>query len=93
MHDSGVEKRENPPRERFDFEKMKASATSDNASIRKRAFIEYFERFKEFPSYLFETADRVDPRLSTTIQQLQEDPTTPALMRAGLDTLVRRLPS
>lgn len=82
-----------PKPEKFNFEEMKVAATHRDASIRKKTFIEYFERFEEFPSYLFDTEPRVDDRLLQTIDDLLKDPDTTKALRAGLDTLLRRLPS
>ncbi len=61
--------------------------------MRKNVFKEYFERFEEFPSYLFETVNGVDEKLTETIRDLQNDPDIPKKMRDGLTALVNRLPS
>jgi hypothetical protein len=84
---------EGTPRPRYDFEKMKAAATSDSRVIRKRAFIEYFERFAEFPSYLFDNERAADERLLQTIRDISEDEATGTAMRAGIEALQHRLPS
>ena len=78
---------------KFDFEELKAAATSLNAKIRKKVFAEYFERFEEFPSYLFDNTNGIDSRLSETIQDLKNDPETPKNMHKGIEVLIQRLPS
>ncbi len=78
---------------KFNFEELKAAATSLNAKIRKKVFEEYFERFEEFPSYLFDNTNGIDSRLSETIQDLQSDPETSKTMLKGIATLMQRLPS
>ena len=78
---------------KFDFEVMKSAATHEDQRVRKAAFIEYFERFGEFPSYLFDNEVKMDSRLSATIQELQRDPETPKNMLKGIESLIERLPS
>ena len=82
-----------PKPEKFDFEKMKLTAMHESSIVRKQSFIEYFERFEEFPSYLFDNEHRVDNRLKETIDDILKDPEITKEMRAGIDTLLRRLPS
>jgi dephospho-CoA kinase len=82
-----------PKQEKFDFEKMKARATSQNAAIRKRTFKEYFERFQEFPSYLFDNSEKIDDLLYQTIQDLLQDAETTKAMHKGIEILMMRLPS
>ncbi len=82
-----------PKREKFEFSKMSALATSSDPRVRKEAFIEYFERFAEFPSYLFENNPTIDPRLHETIQDLLKDVDTPKPMLKGIEVLLERLPS
>jgi len=77
---------------RFDYEAMRAAATSDNRAIRKRSFVEYFERFNEFPSYLFDNEEKVDEKLRATIDDLLASAECTKDMRAGIDALLRRLP-
>lgn len=79
-------------RAKFDFENMKARATHTNASVRKQVFIEYFEEFHEFPSYLFDNESRMDALLYETMQDLIKDPETKKPMREGIDALMQRLP-
>ena len=78
---------------KFDFEELKTAATSLNAKLRKKVFEEYFERFEEFPSYLFDNENGIDSRLQETIKDLQSDPETSKTMRKGIETLMQRLPS
>ncbi len=78
---------------KFDFEELKAAATSVNRQIRKKVFEEYFERFEEFPSYLFDNTNTIDARLSETIEDLANDPETSKAMHKGIATLMQRLPS
>ena len=78
---------------KFDFEELKAAATSGNRQTRKKVFAEYFEQFEEFPSYLFDNTDKIDERLSETIQDLTNDPDTSKTMHKGIATLMQRLPS
>ena len=77
---------------KFNYEALKAAATSADPAVRKQMFIEYFERFEEFPSYLFDNNDAVDARLRETIQDLSNDPETSREMRKGIDLLLQRLP-
>ena len=79
--------------EKFDFEKMRIAATHQDRSTRKKSFVEYFARFEEFPSYLFDNTHEVDDRLRTTIEDLLADPETSKELRKGLDMLRQRLPS
>ena len=78
---------------KFNFEELKAAATSLNAKIRKKVFEEYFERFEEFPSYLFDNTNGIDKMLSETIQDIKSDPETTKPMLKGIETLMLRLPS
>ena len=78
---------------KFDFEELKPAATSLNAKLRKKVFEEYFERFEEFPSYLFDNENGIDSRLQETIKDLQADPEISKTMRKGIETLMQRLPS
>jgi len=82
-----------PKQPRFDFEEMKAEATSPDPETRKKIFREYFERFEEFPSYLFDNTQKIDARLSETMQDLKKDPETTKLMQEGIAALIQRLPS
>ena len=81
------------PRAKFDFEKMKAAATSEKRATRKEAFVGYFEEFGEFPSYLFDNEAGIDRRLSETIRDLLTDADISKEMRKGLELLLTRLPS
>lgn len=80
-----------PPK--FNFEALKAGATSENAAVRKKTFQEYFERFHEFPSYLFDNSENIDVRLYETIQELSSDAATPQAMHKAIALLMQRLPS
>lgn len=82
-----------PKLPKFDFEEMKASATSHNPAVRKKLFIEYFERFEDFPSYLFDNTDKIDSRFSETMQDLQKDPETSKKMLEGIASLLNRMPN
>ena len=86
-----MQKTEKKPR--FDFEELKAAATSVNAKIRKNVFVEYFERFEEFPSYLFDNQQKIDERLLKTMQDLLKDAETTKEMHKGIEALLERLPS
>lgn len=77
--------------EKFDYEKMKSAATHQDAALRKKVFVEYFERFQEFPSYLFDNENGIDPLLQQTIDDIANDPQTSKAMRAGIDSLLNRL--
>jgi hypothetical protein len=81
-----------PKMEKFDFEKMKSASTSDNPAVRKAAFIEYFERFKEFPSFLFDNDPEIDPRLAITIRDISNDADSSKALLAGITALQHRLP-
>ena len=80
-----------PKQEKFDFEKMKSAATSPDPVVRKQIFVEYFTRFQEFPSYLFDNEPRIDERLFETIHDLRADPDTPKEMLRGIEILIDRL--
>ena len=82
-----------PKKSRFNFEELKEGATSSDRERRKNIFIEYFERFQEFPSYFFDNERAVDARLSETIKDLSADPELDESMRRGLKLLLARLPS
>ena len=86
-----MQKTPKPPR--FNFEELKAAATSLNAKIRKKIYEEYFERFEEFPSYFFDNSNGIDERLSETIRDIQNDPETSKSMQKGIAALMQRLPS
>lgn len=78
---------------RFSFDELKMAATSLNAKVRKKVFEEYFERFEEFPSYLFDNENGIDERLYQTIQDIQGDPESTKTMLKGIEILLNRLPS
>ncbi len=82
-----------PKPEKFNFEKMKADATSANPAIRAKTFKEYFDQFEEFPSYLFDNSEKIDSQLYETIQTLTQDPETSKNMHKGIVALMQRLPS
>jgi hypothetical protein len=82
-----------PKQPKFNFEEMKAEALSQDPAKRKKTFKEYFERFEEFPSYLFDNSEKIDSRLSETIQDLKSDPETTKTMHDGIAALLNRLPS
>lgn len=93
MHRYSSTRDETPKREKFDFETMKAAATHGDRAVRKQAFIEYFERFSEFPSYLFDNEQKIDDVLYETMQDLLKDPATTKEMQKGITALLDRLPS
>lgn len=72
---------------------MKAAAANKDPAVRKQAFIEYFERFAEFPSYLFDNEQKIDDRLLETMQDLLKDPETSKEMHKGITDLLERLAS
>ena len=72
---------------------MKAAATNKDPLIRKSVFTEYFDRFGEFPSYLFDNENGLDEQLSQTIEDLKNDPDITDAMQKGLTLLLGRLPS
>ncbi len=78
---------------KFNFEELKAGATSTNAKVRRKAFEEYFERFEEFPSYLFDNSNGIDSMLAETIRDIENDPEISKTMRKGIDALMLRLPA
>jgi len=78
---------------KYNFEEMKARATSDDPLVRKEIFIEYFERFAEFPSFVFDNNNGMDSRLFETIRDLTNDSETPKAMQEGITVLLNRLPS
>ncbi len=82
-----------PKQPKFNFEELKAGATSPNPAVRKKTFEEYFERFEEFPSYLFDNSPTIDSRLFQTIQDLVNDPETSRTMQKAITVMMQRLPS
>ncbi len=76
---------------KFNFDQMQIGATSDDPEVRKNIFIDYFERFEEFPSYLFDNSNAIDTRLFETIETLAKDPATPKAMQEGIAALRERL--
>ena len=78
---------------KFNFEELKAGATSTNAKTRRKVFEEYFERFEEFPSYLFDNEHGIDTMLAETIRDIENDPETSKSMRKGIELLLNRLPA
>ncbi|MDP3645572.1 MAG: hypothetical protein Q8R25_00585 [bacterium] len=84
-------KKEKQPK--FNFEELKAGATSQNPVTRKKTFQEYFEKFQEFPSYLFDNSHGIDSVLHQTIQDLEKDPDTTEAMQKGLALLLERVPA
>jgi len=84
-----MQKREK--KQKFSFDEMKMAATSANALVRKKVFLEYFEQFEEFPSYLFDNENGTDTRLSQTIRDLESDPGISDKMRKGIALLMARL--
>ena len=55
-------------------------------------FVEYYERFDEFPDYLFDNTNTIDARLLQTIQDLENDLDTSEKMHKGVKELLQRLP-
>lgn len=84
---------EKTKRKKFDYARLKSIATSSDREERKAIFIEYFEDFHEFPSYLFDNEREIDLTLFETMQDLLKDPTTGKDMRKGVEELLNRLPS
>ena len=80
-------------REKYDFERMKAAATHQDPLVRKAAFIEYFERFSEFPSFFFDNEQEIDARLAATIDDLANDKDSSKALLEGVTALLNRLPS
>lgn len=84
-------KKEKQPK--FSFDELRAGATSHNPAVRKKTFQAYFERFQEFPSYLFDNSNGIDSVLSQTIQDLEKDPETTEAMQKGIALLKERVPT
>ena len=78
---------------KFNFAELNAGATSTNPNVRKKTFQEYFEKFQEFPSYLFDNSQGIDSTLKQTIQDLEKDPETTEAMQKGLALLLQRVPT
>ena len=78
---------------KFNFDELKSNATSADITVRKRAFVDYFERFDEFPSYLFDNSNGIDAQLYETIKAVQRDPETNDKIQKGLQLLLDRLPA
>lgn len=79
--------------DKFNFEELKTGATSADPGMRKKMFIDYFERFEEFPSYLFDNTEGIDKLLLQTIRDIANDSSTSEQMQKGIVTLMERLPS
>lgn len=79
--------------DKFSFDELKADATSDDPTTRKNMFKKYFERFEEFPSYLFDNTEGIDRLLLQTIRDIANDSSTSEQMQKGIVTLMERLPS
>jgi len=79
-------------RSKFNFEELKAGAMSESADVRKKIFQEYFDRFEELPSYLFDNSETIDDRLLRTIQDFKNDPETTQRLHKAIDMLMQRLP-
>lgn len=82
---------ETKKKSKFNFEELKAGATSSDPLVRKNMFIDYFERFSEFPSYLFDNENGIDPKLAETIRDLNDDMETGEKMKKGIADLMVRL--
>lgn len=80
-------------KEKYNFHAMKAVAVSKDPAVRKLAFIEYFDRFGEFPSYLFDNEQKIDENLLATMEDLRKDSETTKEMHQGIEALLARLPS
>lgn len=78
---------------RFSFDELKTAATSPDAETRKKVFVEYYEMFEEFPSYLFDNEREIDSTLLQTMKDLTGDPETTKEMHKGIEALLARLPS
>ena len=81
-----------PQKEKFSYEKLKADATSSDPKVRKEIIKEYYERFEEFPSYLFDNDNGIDSRLLETIRDIKNDPDTTEAMQKGITALMNRIP-
>lgn len=77
---------------KYSFADMKIAAMSDDRDVRKKEFCAYFERFGEFPSFLFDTESGIDKRLLDTIADLKSDPLSTDELKNGLARLMQRLP-
>ncbi len=84
-------KREKQPK--FNFADLKEGATSKNPDVRKKTFQQYFEKFQEFPSYLFDNSNGIDSVLQQTIVDLEKDPETTEAMQKGIALLRERVPA
>lgn len=84
--------KDQPKKAKYDFEHMKTAATHKDRAVRKKVFIDYFERFNEFPSYLFDNEAGIDAQLYETMQDLLNDPLTEKSMLDGVNALMLRLP-
>jgi hypothetical protein len=82
-----------PKKSKYNFEELKAGATSPDVETRAAAFRDYFERFEEYPSFLFDNERQLDPRLAETVQYMQSHGETSEKMLQGLKLMLDRLPS
>ena len=78
---------------KFNFDQLKAAATSTDIDVRTKAFAEYFEMFNEFPSYLYDNTHGIDAMLLNTVEKMKKDPETSEKVRAGIELLLNRLPA
>jgi len=88
-YNGGVKDREK--KVKFSFEELRTNGLHPNSKTRKKAFVEYFEMFEEFPSFLFDNLNGIDKLLSETIDDIQKDPETPQKMQKGIEALLERL--
>lgn len=89
---SGLRKEKEAKPKKFDYAELKAAATSPVRSVRKAIFLEYFERFSEYPSYLFDNEREIHEDLWQTAQDILADTHVSRDVKKGVDAMLNRLP-
>lgn len=89
---AGIKQSKESKPKKFDFEELRVTATSSQRSERKAIFLEYFERFHEYPSYLFDNEREIDADLWQTAQDILADSALSREVKKGVDDMLNRLP-
>ena len=82
-----------PTPKKFEYERLRRLATSEDRAVRKESFLEYFEQFHEFPSFLFDNEQEIHADLWQTMQDIQADRALSKDIKKGVEQLLNRVPS
>lgn len=88
-----MEKTQKPQVKKYSFAETKILATSPHRDVRKAVFLEYFERFSEFPSYLFDNEREIHIDLWLTAQDILADRDSSKEVCKGIEQMINRLPT